>query len=318
MSASLLYVDCSGYKSLPAIEALRLITPTTPMESVTQIEAGIAIVKNQKNLLALVSNTPDFELFSLMRKQHPLAQIILVTELPMKEYSLLLNGQEEQLVDHIIANKSREGWTVHQLRVSLHKMMTKDIFGIEKYLAPHTVIYREPVRNSAEREELNTKVMRFCEACHLGQHASRMAFGITEELLMNTLYDAPVAAGIERFKSVVQTNQIVLQPEEYGELSYACDGQTLAISSSDPFGMLRKSTLLTYLKKVLRRDESEGLIDDKRGGAGLGLFKILYSSHGLVCNVEVGKRTEIMALIDVNDQLRDFSSMSRSIHYFLA
>ncbi len=318
MSASLLYVDCSGYKSLPSIEALRLISPSLPIESVVSLEAARQIVRKERDLKILVTNTPDFELFNLVRQHHSSALIILVTELPMKEYSVILNGQEELLLDHVIANKSREGWTVHQLRVSLHKILSQDIFGIEKYLAPNTIVHREPVRSSAEREELNTKVMRFAEACHLGQHASRMAFGITEELLMNTVYDAPAAAGIERFKHVENTQQIVLLPEEYGELSYACDGQTLAISTSDPFGMLRKTTLFTYLKKVLRRDETEGLIDDKKGGAGLGLFKILYSSHGLVCNVQAGKRTEIMALIDVNDQLRDFSSMSRSIHYFSA
>ncbi|MCX6131357.1 MAG: hypothetical protein NTX25_20135 [Proteobacteria bacterium] len=318
MVGSVLFVDCSGYKSLPSIEALRIISAGQKIESVTSIQAALQIMQNKSHIDILVCNSADIQLLSRFRLTHPKGQVILVTELPMKDYSSLLENKEETFLDHVIANKGREGWTIHQLRVTLNKILSQDLFGIEKYLAPFTLVKREQVSGSAQREELNTKVMRFVEACHLGQHAARMAFGITEELLMNTVYDAPAAAGIARFKSVDQTLAIVLQPEEYGELSYGCDGQVLAISTSDPFGALRKETLLSYLKKVLKREETVGLIDEKRGGAGLGLFKILYSSHGIVCNVKPGVRTEIMALIDVNEQLRDFASMARSIHYFSA
>ncbi len=316
MNGSLLFVDCSGYKSLPSIEALRLISGGQSLESVTNLNAALEVMQNNSNISILVSNIPDLQLFTRFRQTNAKGEAILVTELPMKEYSALLKSTEEQLLDHVIANKGREGWTINQLRVTLAKIYSRDIFGIEKYLAPFTIVHRAQVRGSAEREELNSNVMRFVEACHLGQHAARMAFGITEELLMNTVYDAPAAAGIARFKNVEQTQAIVLQPEEYGELTFGCDGQILAIATADPFGALRKETLLTYLKKVLKRDETDGLIDEKRGGAGLGLFKILYSSHGIVCDVKPGGRTEIMALIDVNDQLRDFASMARSIHYF--
>jgi len=316
MNGSLLFVDCSGYKSLPSIEALRLISGGQTLESVTNLNAALEVMQNNDNISILVSNIPDLQLLTHFRQTNSKGEAILVTELPMKDYSALLKNTEEKLLDHVIANKGREGWTIHQLRVTIAKIRSRDIFGIEKYLAPFTIVHRAQVRGSAEREELNSNVMRFAEACHLGQHAARMAFGITEELLMNTVYDAPAAAGIARFKNVEQTQAIVLQPEEYGELTFGCDGQILAISTADPFGALRKETLLTYLKKVLKRDETDGLIDEKRGGAGLGLFKILYSSHGIVCNVKPGGRTEIMALIDVNDQLRDFASMARSIHYF--
>ena len=316
MTKSILFFDCSGYNSLPPIEALRLISGNCSMDSVTSVQAAKQVITHSPGIDLHVLNVPDLSLLTMCRQVMPAAQIVLVTELPMKEYSSLLGDREETLLDHVISNKDRETWTIHQLRISIKKIVSGDVFGIEKYLAPHTMIHREVVRGSAEREELNSRVMRFAEACHLGQHAARMAFGITEELLMNTVYDAPAAGGIKRFAQVEQTHSIVLEPEEYGELSYACDGQLLAISTSDPFGALQKATLLKYVKKVLKRDESVGLIDEKRGGAGLGLFKILYSSHGLICNVSKGKKTEIIALIDVNDQLRDFSSMARSIQYF--
>ncbi len=318
MNAAILFVDCSGYKSLPPVEALRIIAGDSQVESVTSAKAAIKVFEHHARVDILVTNSPDFAMLGKYRRHNPKGQTILVTELPMKAYSQLLQNLEEKLLDHVVANKGPHVWTIQELRITMRKILTGDVFGIDKYLAPHTIVHRELVRGSAEREELNMKVMRFAEACHLGQHAARMAFGITEELLMNTVYDAPAAGGVARFQNVAQTHAIVLEPSEFGELSFACDGQTLAISTVDPFGALKKETLFAYLKKVLKREDSVGLIDQKLGGAGLGLFKILYSSHGIVCNVSAGQRTEIMALIDLNDQLRDFSTMARSIHYFSA
>ena len=69
-------------------------------------------------------------------------------------------------------------------------------------------------------------------------------------------------------------------------------------------------------KKSCCRSDSANLIDTKKGGAGLGLFKILYSSHALICNVDPGRKTEVIALIDIQHQVRDFSKMARSVHYF--
>lgn len=311
-----LFIDVGGYKPLPPNEAIQVISADYNLESVADPRAALFVLKQNPSIDLLVSNAPLHDVFVEFRNRHPLGVSVLVTDLPMKNYSEALAAREAELCDHIIVNKGRENWTVNQLRIAIQKLQTKDIFGIEKYLLPNTKIHREVIKASNERDGLNSQVQKFAEACHLGQHLARLSFGITEELLMNAIFDAPAAAGIARFKDIDQTVPIVLRPEEYGELSYGCDGQILAISSSDPFGALKKETLLKYLRKVLRREDGEGLIDEKKGGAGLGLFKILYSSHGIVCNVSAGKRTEIMAIIDINDPLRDFSSLSRSIHYF--
>ena len=316
MKETILYVDCPGYKPLPTGETLRIISSDFIFESVTDLPSAMKALNNIPAINILVTNNPNFELFSTFRKKHPNSSTILVTAMPMKEYSAELQGIEESLIDHVVSNKSKESWTTHDLRITLSKLASNDIFGVEKYLNANTTIHTETITSSQNREVLNNKVMEFAQACHLGQHTSRMAFGITEELLMNSIYDAPAAAGISRFKNIDQTTAINLLPEEQGQLSFACDGQILAISSSDPFGALKKEKVYQYLKKVLKRSSTEGLIDTKRGGAGLGLFKILYSSHAIVCNVQPQKKTEIMALIDVNDQLRDFSTMARSIHFF--
>ena len=158
--------------------------------------------------------------------------------------------------------------------------------------------------------------MNFAEDNRLGQYMAKLVFGITEELLMNAIYDAPVAGGKHHYGELPRTESIKLQPEEYSKLSFACDGYIFGVGVADPFGALTRQKLFEYLKKVLRRSDSSNIIDTKKGGAGLGLFKILYSSHSLICNVRPKQQTEVMALIDIQNQVRDFSKMPRSVHYF--
>lgn len=286
------------------------------VDGVTDESAAIAALTNVGRYHIVVCNAPNLAIFETIRTRHPSAHAVLVTEAPMKDYSTALADREDQLVDHVIANRSREAWTVHELRVTVQKILTGEIFGIEKYLAPGTKVHEGVIRGSDDRDVYNKSVMAFVNDCKLGQHTAKMAFGITEELLMNTIYDAPVAAGLDHYAALPRTAPVNLQPNEYGRLSYGCDGRLLAICAADPFGALTKQKLLQYLRKVLRRSDTQNLIDTKKGGAGLGLFKILYSSHAIVCNVVPKHRTEIMALIDVEEQLRDFSTMARSIHFF--
>ena len=314
--ATIIVLDGPFHKALPSGDVIHSLFGDNNVICVSSIDS-LGRVFKEAGCDIFIFNVPDYDLLTSFRRDFPKATTILTTDLPMKSYSKALKKEEDLLLDHIISLRNHGTWTAHELRVTVRKILhPEDVFGIEKYLLPGTLIHREEVTGSKDRELLNTKVMQFATTCKLGQHTSKMAFGITEELLMNTIHDAPLAAGLLHYANMPRTSPVELKKEEFGALSYGCDGRTFAVSSSDPFGALKREKLFHYLKKVLRRKDSIGLIDTKKGGAGLGFFKILYSSHGLVCNVEDGKKTEVMALIDLDEQLRDFSQMTRSIHFF--
>lgn len=318
MAHTVLFIDLQGYKALPAGESLRMMAGDASFEAVTDLASAERVIRAVKQLHSIVINGPEYELIKLTRTLHPQAYIMLVTDLPMKDYSAALKEEQETetLVDHVLANRQREGATLDELRITLAKRLRHDLFGIEKYLTSNTPVHRFPVTGSRDRDPLNARVQQFVEQCNLGQHMGKIAFGIAEELLMNTIYDAPMAAGLKSFIERDRHEEWHLGPNEQGELSFACDGRILAIATSDPFGALTREKLLQYTRKILMSRDNPNLIDSKKGGAGLGFFKILYSSHALVCNVEKGRRTETMALIDVAEPLRDFAKMTRSIHYF--
>lgn len=283
---------------------------------VTDPGSAMAVLRTTKPVDLLVCNSPNADVFSLAREMSPATRTVLVTESTMEQYSRQLGGAEDVLVDHVVANRIPGTWTTNELRVTIQKILRKDIFGVDKYLAPATPVHELVVKGSSDRENFNTKVMTFAEENRLGQYMAKLVFGITEELLMNAIYDAPVAGGRHHYGDLPRTTSVELRPSEYSQLRFGCDGSVFGISVTDPFGALTRQKLFQYLKKVLRRTDSTNLIDTKKGGAGLGLFKILYSSHSLICNVSAHKQTEVMALIDIQHQVRDFSKMPRSVHYF--
>lgn len=311
-----LYVDIPGKKPLPEASVLRVAGTGAEIIGVTDARSAVAVLRTTTPIDILVCNSPASEVFSAARELTPSTRTILVTENTMEQYSKLLGGAEDVLVDHVVANRIPLTWTINELRVTIQKILRKDIFGVEKYLAPATPIQELIVKGSADRESFNTKVMNFAEDNRLGQYMAKLVFGITEELLMNAIYDAPVAGGRHHYGDLPRTTSVELRPSEYSRLHFGCDGSVFGIAVADPFGALTRQKLFQYLKKVLRRTDSSNLIDTKKGGAGLGLFKILYSSHSLICNVEANKQTEVMALIDIQHQVRDFSKMARSVHYF--
>lgn len=310
-----LFIDLPTSKALPDPSVLRISAFGADVVSVTDSRSASCVLESTP-VDMLVTNHPDREILRLARKKHPLAQNLLVTDLPMEKYSEALQGDEHVLIDSVIANRGPVPWTINELRITLQKILRQDIFGIAKYLAPATPIHELTVTGSKDREAFNTSVMQFAEENRLGQYVSKLVFGITEELLMNAIYDAPIAGGKLHYGELPRTAAIELEPAEYSRLTFGCDSSLFGISVTDPFGALTREKLFQYLKKVVRRTDSANLIDTKKGGAGLGLFKILYSSHSLICNVQPQRQTEVMALIDVQNQVRDFSKMARSVHFF--
>ncbi len=316
MGKLVLYVDIPGRKPLPEAAALRVAGTSAEILGVTDPQSAMAVIRTTAPIDIIVCNSPEPDIFSLARELQPKLRTVLVTESTMEQYSKLLLGKEDTLIDHVIANRIPTHWTINELRVTVQKILRQDIFGIEKYLAPATPIQELTVKGSNDREAFNTMVMNFAEENRLGQYMAKLVFGITEELLMNAIYDAPVAGGHHHYGELPRTTTVSLRPDEYSTLYFGCDGSVFGISVADPFGALTRQKLFQYLKKVLRRSDSTNLIDTKKGGAGLGIFKILYSSHSLIVNVEPQKRTEVMALIDIQHQVRDFSKMARSVHFF--
>jgi hypothetical protein len=137
-----------------------------------------------------------------------------------------------------------------------------------------------------------------------------------DEFLTNALYNAPVdATGHPRFARRPRTERVELQPEEEITLRVCCDGRRFGISTSDPFGSLAPERLQEYLARAFRRGEDQ--VNEADGGAGLGFYQILDSLSHFVVNIDPGRRTEMIGLIDVSGGYRTFASNGKSFNIFV-
>ena len=269
---------------------------------------------NSKKFSALVSNVPSVPLFSAARTANPKIINVLMTDKSMPVYAADLDVRDVELIDHVIARLTSE-WALSDLSVTLQKIIRADYFGLEKYLASGSLINSIVIKGSSNRESSNAAVSAWVDLIGLPKNLSRLAFGISEELIMNAIFDAPAAGGRTAYASFIRSEDRELDAEDCPTLRYGADDRMLGISISDPFGAFARDTWFAYARKVLRRRENN-LIDLKSGGAGLGLFKILFGSHAIICNVQPKKATEVIVLISTSQPIRDFDHMPRSIHYF--
>ena len=309
-----LVVELSGFEPFPGLDQL---VSEGEFIVVTDQTAALAILAGSTVSVDLVlCNSADSKFWRQVQNCSPNSDTLLYTNATTESYLRDLASTPGVVLDHVVGKRRGSQICAMELAVTIRKIFRRQLFGIAHYLEGDTPIQRYQVTGSDDRETLNYAVKRYCEHHQLGQNISKLAFGITEELLMNVIYDAPLAGGRTNYQNLPRTSKITLETEDEGELRFGCDGHVLAIGVSDPFGALTRAKLHQYLSKVLVRRNSVKLIDTKKLGAGLGLFKILYSSHSLICNVAPREKTEMIALIETNQHIRDFSRMTRSIHYF--
>jgi len=205
-------------------------------------------------------------------------------------------------------------FTIKNITTTISKLITQDLFGLEKYLNWGVEVYTAPVVSSDSRRDLITEMeMCFYEQGIRSVLLKKCAM-VVEELLMNAIYDAPVDVdNYPLYNHLPRTEPVTLIPAQQGKLRYACDGLLLAVSVEDPFGGLDRQTILDYLESCL--EGRTGQLNNKKGGAGRGLFQIMKTADLVVINVKPNIKTEVIAIFNVDTQ-KAKGNTSRSFHYF--
>ncbi|HWO21028.1 MAG TPA: hypothetical protein VNO30_19810 [Kofleriaceae bacterium] len=165
--------------------------------------------------------------------------------------------------------------------------------------------------SSTRREARFERMREFMAARGVPMRAVMSCSDIAEELVTNALYDAPVEAGY--FPSAVErTSGIELPPEHACEISYGMEDSTAFVRVRDPFGALKRARLLN----VLKRCTSSGVaLDESRGGAGLGLWRIFSTATTVDITVIPGNLTDILARVDLK-RGRSVGKQLLAVHLF--
>jgi DNA-binding response OmpR family regulator len=211
----------------------------------------------------------------------------------------LLSADAANYVPRILGLGAVTNLLVHQMPIlaeelttTVHKLIRGDLFGAEKYLLWGTELFVHTVTRASQRASLVAELAD--EVRQRGQSArvASMAMLVADELISNAVHNAPVDASGEHFRKDLARNiEIELAGRDTVQLRWGCDARYLAIEVTDQYGSIDRDTILGALGKNDIRQSG--------GGAGMGIALSYRSCDHLVFNLAPGKRTEIIALIDV-------------------
>jgi anti-sigma regulatory factor (Ser/Thr protein kinase) len=227
----------------------------------------------------------------------PEASVVVIGE------SLDDDGTVELLrrtAEHLIADEQLDESEVVATSI---KVLTGDLFGIEKYLGWGARIDAYEVSGYDDKRTALEEVEEFAREAGARRSLITRIESVVDELLMNALYDAPETGG---------TGTPAL-------LRLGTDGRILAVSVEDRYGTLDRSDIVDHVTRARRekgrpREHAE-TDDDSGGGAGLGLYFIVAHATRIIANVEPGRRTEMICLFDLR-QSGSEATGARSIHFF--
>ncbi len=199
---------------------------------------------------------------------------------------------KDHRVNHVIVGEELD----RGVFVTAQKLLTGDIFGIEKYLPEGTPVHYVRLRDFEGRGKALDTVLAYAEESKMRRQVRSAIGSVCEELLMNALYDAPVdEAGNQIFAEVDPHDRTKSRSPRPVSIRYAATESQFAIAVRDRFGRLAKNTILAYIDKCLR---SPVQIDRKTYGAGLGLYLVANAAASYLVNVAYGIATEVVCTFD--------------------
>jgi hypothetical protein len=203
-----------------------------------------------------------------------------------------------------------------ELSTTVQKLSHRDLFGLEKYLTWGVEIRELGLADAQQRRSLVSEVADDVRRAQLGPRTLAAATLIADELLSNAVFNAPVdAQGSHIHAGDVRTDARPLSSaRDRVVLRYACDARYLALEVNDEYGSLDRATILRFLTKASSRSRDKVSMTTR--GAGIGLATVYGSCNHLVFNLEPGKRTQVIALIDVRFRPTELGSTVCSFGIF--
>jgi hypothetical protein len=227
---------------------------------------------------------------SLVPKLRERAHVTVVT--PKASLADLTLYLRDDRINHVVVGEELD----RGVFVTAQKLLTGDIFGIEKYLPEGTPVHYARLRDFQGRGKAIDTVLAFAEESKMRRQVRNAIGSVCEELLMNALYDAPVDVnGRQVFAELDPHDRTHTRSPRPVSIRYAATEQVFAIAVRDRFGRLAKNTILAYIEKCIH---SPSQIDRKTYGAGLGLYLVANAAASYVVNVAYGIATEVVCTFD--------------------
>jgi len=216
----------------------------------------------------------------------------------------LISLMLERPVSHLVRDPDDR-----ELGITSEKLVSGDLFGLEKYLTTGDRVGERAITNDVEKRTAISEVTAWAEAIGARRPIVVRLASVIDELLMNALHDAPRES--RPFLDSAEVRRAILR--------WAADDHTIAISVADAFGAIRQRDVIDHVRRARTDRGRPNEAQDHDPGAGLGLYLVLANVASLIVNVDPGRQTEVVCLFDLaRGDRRAIADGVRSLHVFAA
>jgi hypothetical protein len=253
------------------------------------------------------------DIFDKLSDRFPKTKLVLHVTQRTEDYLPLM--QERRFLRNLIA-KNEAPLEAEELIRTSEKILRGDIFGLDKYLLWGVEPYRVSIDDSRMKPQYVRQVSEYAARLGCNPRTIEMVETIVDEVVTNAIYNAPRdVEGKPKYAHLNRREPVTLGIPEKAELQFACDGDYIAVAQCDPFGALTQDTVIAYLNRCLVKGPEQ--VEAKSGGAGIGLYRVFQSLSKFIINIQPGKRTEVIALIDLRLSMKKFKQFPKSFHIFV-
>lgn len=213
----------------------------------------------------------------------------------------------EAPVSHLVGDP-----TTRELGITSEKLVSRDLFGLEKYLARGTKVGERAINDAEHKRAAIAEICAWAESIGARRPIIHRIANVVDELLMNAMIDAPRESQPTLSLAPAGT---ISPMQQRALLRWGSDGTQIAVSVDDGFGAIRQRDVIDHVRRA-RHEHGRPNPDDP--GAGLGLYLVLANVASLIVNVDPGRRTEVVCLFDLSRRGPAVVSRARSLHVFSA
>ena len=248
-----------------------------------------------------------------VEERWPRTHLVLHSTEPASDYLGLLASRP--YLRNIIA-KNEDPLEPDELIITAEKLLRQDLFGLHKYLLWGIEPFAVEIRDSQQKLDYVQEVASYAHSLGCNERVVELVETVVDELVTNAIFHAPRGPdGEAKYGRRSRREPVVLADDEVGRLEFACDGDYIAIAQVDPFGALTQETVVSYLNRCLVH--GPGPLPESAGGAGIGLFRVFQSLSKFIINIDPGRRTEVICLLDLRMTMKRFRQAAKSFHIFI-
>lgn len=199
--------------------------------------------------------------------------------------------------------------TIHHLK----KSFDNKIWGLHSYMQENSEVKIISLSDSKNTNEMIQEALTHFDFKDYFSSPAEYIQVMANELISNSLYKGPNRKRQELgLDSVDRRSPVFLKGSDLVQVTIGMDQTGVALSVQDSFGGLNYETLIRSLK----RSFNEKTVQEKKDGAGLGLYLTFLHSNQFIINYRENFRTEVICIIEKNKRYKSYKQRIRSFHYF--